>query len=407
MHNDYFVVCIVSPHNDPYADRRNSLTCAKETDVDGEPNLRRRLNRRSVLKGFGLAGLASTGLGLAACGSSGGTTAGKGGPRTLSGHVSFVNYEGWIGTHTIKDFEALHHGVTIQEVSDDASFRTLIPKIKRQPDLYDMALGSIDSVGKAVRLGLIAPLDFGAIPNVKHLNGKFVDIELNSGPKYFVPTDYGKVGIGIRSDLVHDDIRGWADLWRLAPKYKGKLFVYDHDVDLMSTGLLVQGFQVNDRDPNHISAAGTALKQLKPSIGTLGTSGIGAALASGDAAIAVTYDYEIYAAQQKNPKVQWIAPEEGMTGYLEGWVAFKKTKVLDVIEAFTDFHLEPKNYAGFVTRNDTAYVETGLDSYLPKKLSSSPILFPPEDVLSKVTFEEYLGEASPLYDRAYTEFKAA
>lgn len=365
-----------------------------------------RMSRRSLVKGLGLAGLAAGGMGIAAgCGASS-TPAASGRGAGLQGRVSFSNYEGWIGKQTIAAFENKHAGVEINEVHVDGSFTNLIPKLKQQPGLYDMALASIDGVGRGLEVGVIAQMDFDAMPNIKHVDPKFLNVGVNSGGNYFVPTDNGKVGIALRKDLVPETVRSWSDLWAIAPKYKDSLFVYDYDKDLMGTAMLLNGFKVNSRVPAEIEAAGESLKQLKPSIATLGTSGIGAALVNGDASIAIAYDYDIFAAQQANPNVEWIAPEEGMTGYLEGWVALEGTKGLDVIQAFTDFHLRPKYYADFVKRTSASYVETGIDDRLPDAISSSPILFPPEDVLSRVTFEEFLGDAEPLYNKAYTEFKA-
>jgi len=371
-------------------------------------NPRQPISRRSLIKALGLAGVATAGLGgLSGCaGSTAESHSGKGGGG-LSGRISFSNYEGWIGKHTIRDFQHKYPGAEVNEVHVDGSFTSILPKLKQQPGLYDMALASIDGVGRALQLGVIEPMDFSAMPNMKHLDPKFVEIGVNAQGDNFVPTDNGKVGIGIRTDLVHDDLTSWADLWSLAPRYKGKIYVYDYDKDLMGTAMLLGGHQVNSRNPGEIAAAGAALEQLKPYIGSLATSGIGAALVNGDAAIAVTYDYEVFAAQQQNSKVQWVAPDEGMTGYLEGWVALKGTSGLDIIQAFTNFNLTPQYYADFVRRTDAAYVERGIEDLLPKKLSESPILFPPPDVLSKVTFEEYLGEAEPLYSEAYAKFKAA
>lgn len=366
------------------------------------PGLAHPISRRTLLKSFGFAGAA--GLVLAGCSAKGGTNTGSGlGNMT----ISFSNYQGWIGPHTVQDFQNQHPGVKVHQAYTAGSFTDLIPKIKQQPGLYDMALGSIDGIARAQQLGLVSKMDFASMPNLKHIDPNFLHVDVNSHGDYFVPTDNGKVGIGVRTDLVNDDITSWSDLWKIAPKYKGHLYVYDYEADLMGTAMLYLGYKVNSRDPDQIEAAGKALEQLKPSIGSLTTSGISGALANGTAALAVDYDYEVFAAQQKNPNVKWIAPQEGMTGYLEGWIAMADGKKLDAIQEFTNFAFDPKQYAPFVAANDVAYVEHDIQDLLPKNLSGSPILFPSEDVLKTITFEEYLGEAETLYDKAYTKFKAA
>lgn len=359
-----------------------------------------RLSRRKLL-GLG-AGVVALG-GLSACG---GDEKEPTTPGRLEGRVKFLNYEGWIGPDTVKLFQKAHPGVEIRQLAA-TSFPQALPKVKAQPGLYDMALASVDGIGRALRLGVLQPMDFSAIPNLRHVDKKYVDVSVNQSETFLVPTDYGKTGIGVRTDLVREDITSWADLWAVAPQYSGKIYWYDYAKDVLGAALLKIGASVNEKDEARIEEAGAELRRIKPHIGNLGTNGIGAALVSGDAAISVAYDYDIFSAQAENDKIAWIAPEEGLPAYLEGWVAFKGTPVQDEIQAFADFHLRPKNYAAFVEETSTAYVETGLEDLLPRSLASSEILFPPRDVVNRIEFQEFLGEAEPVYDRVYTEFKAA
>jgi spermidine/putrescine transport system substrate-binding protein len=249
--------------------------------------------------------------------------------------------------------------------------------------------------------------DFSKMPHVKLIDPKFLQEPVSKQGDYLVPTDYGKTGIAIRTDLVTDSIEGWNDLWRVAPKYKGKIYWYDFPTELVANALFKLGYPIDEKDPAKVAQAGDALKQIKPYIGNLGTSGIGAALVNGNAAISLTYDYDAYAAKQKNPKIDFIVPKEGASGYLEGWVALKGNDIQPEVEAFADYTLRPKLYADFVRANSTAFTIPSATKYLPKSLSTSPILFPPKDVLDRVHFQVYLGEAQKEWDKAYTEFKAA
>ena len=64
--------------------------------------------------------------------------------------------------------------------------------------------------------------------------------------------------------------------------------------------------------------------------------------------MAMDYDYDIALAQSRNKNIIWVSPSEGMCGYIEGWSALNTSKHLDVVWAFMNFHLDPKNYASFV-----------------------------------------------------------
>src|SRR5207247_5939886 len=84
----------------------------------------------------------------------------------------------------------------------------------------------------------------------------------------------------------------------------------------------------------------------------------------------------------------------GVMAYLEGWVLIKGGPHLDVATAFMNFHLQPQQYADFVNTTGTAYVSSAATPYIDKSIAKNPILFPTPEVLAKVEYENYLGEAS-------------
>lgn len=375
-----------------------------------------KLARRAFLARAGVGAATVSGLPafLAACGGSGSSSSSSAGAGStasatadLEGTIKFSNYPGWIGKRTIPAFEKANPGVKVEMSEDAGTFLQMTAKLKAQPGLYDMALASANDIDRAIALGVVQEFDFSNIPNTKLIDPKFFDSPISKKGDYLIPTDYGKTGIAIRTDLVTDKIESWADLWRVAPKYKGKIYWYDFPGELIANALFKLGYSIDEKDPGRVAEAGEALKQIKPYIGKLGTSGIGAALVNGTAAIAMTYDYDAFAAKQKNAKIEFIVPQEGVSGYLEGWVALKGNDVLPEVEAFADFTLRPDLYADFVRENSTAFTIPSVAKDLPKSLATSPILFPPEDVLDRVHFQVYLGSAQADWDKAYTEFKAA
>ena len=372
--------------------------------------------RRTLLAagGTGLAAAA-----LAACGgssSSGGSTSagnsngGSGSGTTAGGSVKgtiqFSTYPGWIGKRTVADFEKANPGVTVHTDADESDFDSQLPKIKAQPGIYSLALASTYEVQRAILLGVAQELDFSAMPNTKYIDKKYLTTPVNGKGNYFVPTDYGKYGIAVRTDLVPESITSWKDLFNLSQKYSGKVYWYDFPKDIITTGLLELGYKANDANQSHIEAAGEAMTKLKPTMGELGTNGIAAALLNGSAVISVTYDYDAYAASQKNKHIKWIIPSEGVPAYLEGWVALKGGPTA-ATQAFMNYALQPKLYADFINLTDAAGVMPAANKYLPKSLTSSDILFPSAAELKRVFFLNFVGQAEAYYDTAYTKFKAS
>jgi spermidine/putrescine transport system substrate-binding protein len=375
-----------------------------------EPHTRRTLLAAS---GAGLAAAALAACGSSSSGSSSGgstsATAGSGTSTTaapVKGTIQFSTYPGWIGKHTVADFQKANPGVTVHTDADESDFDSQLPKIKAQPGIYSLALASTYEVQRAILLGVAQQLDFSAMPNTKYIDHKYLTTPVNAKGNYFVPTDYGKYGIAVRTDLVPEQITSWKDLFNLSHKYSGKVYWYDFPKDIITTGLLELGYPANDANQSHIEAAGDAMTKLKPTMGTLGTNGIAAALLNGSAVISVTYDYDAYAAVQKNKNIKWILPSEGVPAYLEGWVALKGGPTA-ATQAFMNYALQPKLYADFVEENDVAGVMSAANQYLPKSLTSSEILFPSSADLARVHFLDFVGQAEAYYDTAYTKFKAS
>ena len=109
--------------------------------------------------------------------------------------------------------------------------------------------------------------------------------------------------------------------------------------------------------------------------------------------MAMDYDYDVALLQQKNDKIRWVLPDEGVPAYLEGFTAVKNTSQIEVIQAFFNFLAQPPQYADFVNTTGTAYVEQAATPLIAKTISQNPILAPTPEVLSKIEFDKYLGPA--------------
>jgi spermidine/putrescine-binding protein len=124
--------------------------------------------------------------------------------------------------------------------------------------------------------------------------------------------------------------------------------------------------------------------------------------------MAMDWDYDVALLQQKNPKIKWVLPDEGVHAYLEGFTAVQNTSKLAVIQAFLNFLAEPAQYADFVNTTGTAYVMPPATPLVLKTISQNPVLVPTKEVLAKTEFDKYLGGAgATLWSNTWTAIKAA
>ena len=367
---------------------------------------RRQLLRRAAQLGVGVP---AAGWLLAACGgssasSSGGTTGGAASaPAKVEGTAILHNYAGWMGKDNIKHFRAQYPGANIKQVTaGDISSSATAQTLKANPDAYDFALGDQAFVGQALAADIIQDVDFDKVPNIANVDAKF-----HEAFSHGVPTDYGKVGIGYRKDMVSEPIASWADLWNLAPKYSGKIVFLDFDRDTIGSALRYKGFSGNTQDESELEQAKQALIDIKPHLLAIKGYDVAASLVKGDAAIVMDWDYDVALGQGQDANIEWVLPEEGAMAYLEGWSVIKGTDNLDLVHAFMNFFLQPKEYADFVNTTGTAYVMDAATPYINASISENSALIVDPATLEKVEFENFLGEATALYSKAWDEFKSA
>jgi spermidine/putrescine-binding protein len=266
-----------------------------------------------------------------------------------------------------------------------------------------MSLGAM-ALAEQLRQGkLLQTISPASIPNLKYVAKHFRD-SFKWGP----PTDFGKTGYGYRKDLISERPTSWADLWKLAPKYSGKITMVDYDVDILGLALKYKGYSVNATKESQLNAARDALLEIKPHLQAFLPTDLAKPLLKGTAVIAVDYDYDIALAQRKNKNIVWVTPEEGVGAYLDGWLAVAGTSKLAEVEAFMNFLLEPKNYAGFVNNIGSSYVMPAAERYIDKSIVKNPSLRYSASAIKTVEFEKFLGaSAAKLRSRIWQEVKNA
>jgi spermidine/putrescine transport system substrate-binding protein len=375
--------------------------------TDAPPPLARRLRRRELLQRAAQMGIALPALGAlgAACGgsSAGSGSAGSTASAPPTGTAVLLNYDGWMGKDTVAEFGAKFPGANLKQASlSSISSGAIVPAIKANLSTYDAALGDEAAVGQGLAADVIQPLDWSKIPNIKNVDQKFRDAYPHG-----IPTDYGKTGIGYRSDLVSEDITSWADVWNLAAKYSNKIVFTDLDRDCIGSALKYKGYSANTTDEGQLAEAKQALLDIKPHLQALKSYNIGAGLVKGTSVIAMDWDYDVALAQAENPDIKWVLPNEGASAYLEGFFAVKDTPDLEVLQAFFNFFLDPKQYGDFVNTTGTAFVMSAATDFIKPAIKNNPALIVDPATLANVEFENYLGEATATYTKIWDEFKSA
>ena len=324
------------------------------------------------------------------------TAAGK-----VTGTLNFLNFTDWAGPTTYADFASAFPGAKVNEIAWVSADDTISKARGRAGDI-DVVLVDGTTFPRLTALGVLAELGSGVslAPVAKQYKGNKWD----PSDKFFAPTDHGRTGIVYRKDLVATPPKSWADFFAMAPQYSGKVAMLDYQGSVMDNVLVMLGKPVGSSDKGDLAAVLDVLKKVKPHLRAISTE-VGKAVASGDAVMAMCDAYDAQLALTTNPNVAFVNPSEGQVGYLEGLAVLDGPRN-DLARAFVNFFIESKNYAPFINKVASPYVEpdnAGIDDVLRK----SPVINPPADVAAKVQYHIFLGEHQADFDAVWDAFKAA
>jgi spermidine/putrescine-binding protein len=320
---------------------------------------------------------------------------------SASGDVHMLNFPGWLGEHEVARFEREYPDIRLKQTAvATGSISARAAQVQQNPGAYDVVLADTSLAEQLEISDLVAELDMSKIPN-----SELVDERFRDAYPLGVANDFGKVGIAYRKDLVPERPTKWADIWELAPKYSKKIVFASLDRDCMGSVLKYLGYSGNSRDEAEIEECKQALLEIKPHLMAFLEVDVAKPLINGTAVMAMDWDYDVALARQEEPNIEWVAPEEGMTAYLNGWVAVSESDRLEAVETFLNFHLDPPNYADFINTVGSAYVESA--PQIDPSIANDPILKLDAETLGLVEFQEFLGDATALWSRTWNEVLSA
>lgn len=290
-------------------------------------------------------------------------------------------------------------------VTNYASNEELLAKLQAGASGYDVAVPSdymIDIMGK---MGLLEKLDRAKIPNFKELSPEFLNQPFDPANDFSVPYAWSMTVIAVNRDLYKGPLKSWKDLFEL-PALAGKISFLDDAREVLGAALKSKGLSYNSTDPKEIQTAKDVLLNARKRVKMFRSDMVDALenkeVAAGQAFIADANQ----AWKKTGGKIDVIVPSEGTTFALDGLVIVKGAPHIENAHALINFFLQPKVNAVFVQNALAGPVLKGTAALLPAELKKNKMLFPGAAVMKKSERLKDLGEATRLYDEAWTEIKS-
>ena len=211
---------------------------------------------------------------------------------------------------------------------------------------YDLTFPTMDYVEQLVKANALLPIDHKQLVKWSEVPSYFNNPWYDPHAYYSTPYAIWTTGIAWRTDHVPDTLAGsWNDLWTLAPKYGGKLFLLDDFQEVIGMSLLRLHKDVNSGSRGDLDKAVQEVLNIKQYVGKFSTDDI-TNMVSGGAAIHHAWSGDVYQvlSQVDKPEVwKFETCNEGVPTGNDTFVIPKNAKHPGTALKFIDFMLDPAN----------------------------------------------------------------
>ncbi len=338
-----------------------------------------------------------------------------------SKEVNLFVWTEYIPQDTLDCFQ-LVYGIKVNRDEYSAN-EEMYAKLSAGSTNYDLVQPTDFIVGLMIRQGLLQKLDKGKLPVLSYFDSKYLNLGFDPNNDYTIPYQAGTDSIVYNADKVKTPPTSFADLWK--PEYAGRLVMLDDSRAILGATLLTLGYDVNTKDPAQIDAAKTKFAELAKGVKLFDSDSPKTALIAGDVDLGITWTGEAFLAAKENPSIKYVYAKEGAIVWQDNYAIPKSAPHLDAAYAWLNYSMQPDMFwlmlrdfpytnpvqgALDYAKSDTAKVKdadgndvTPADLY--KAYIDSPVTNTPLEALKAGHRIDDVGDALPLYDKAWTEVK--
>lgn len=317
--------------------------------------------------------------------------------------LNIYTWTNYIPSKVLQQFSQ-ETGVKVH-LSEYDSNETMYAKLKASPQAgYDIIIPSSYFIERMTKQNMLHKIDHKKIPNIKNINPLFLYKPFDPKNEYSIPYLWGASGIAVNTDYINPkDVQNWRDLWQ--PQYKNQLMMLNDLRDIFGMALLVLGYSINDRNPEHIKQAYLELRKLLPNIKIFNSDAEQTIYIDEDATIGMGYNGDIHLTQQENPKVQFIYPQEGFTLWIDSLAITKNAPHLENAYKFINFLLRPSVAKTVILSIGYNSPNSAAIKLLPKKIQKDPTINPSPQILQHGQLESDIGSAISIYEKYWELLK--
>lgn len=278
---------------------------------------------------------------------------------------------------------------------------------------YDLIFPSDYMVNILHEQEMIQPLDLDKIPNFENLSPTFEEAPYDPGDeRYSAPYQWGTSGIGYNTDMIGDvEISSWEALWN--EEWAGQMTMLDDMRETIGAALKYLGYSLNTTDEGEIEEAKELLIEQKDLLMTYDSSNFPTNLINEQASPVHAWSGGVFQAywetweEDEGSPIRYVVPDEGSVVWVDTAAITADAENVEAAHAFINYFLDAEvgaeitNYTYYGSPNEAA------EEYIHDEILEDESIYPDDETMEKLEFIENIGQATQLYDQAWTEIKNA
>ena len=330
----------------------------------------------------------------------------------VGGKLSVLNWPLYIDKKSVKDFES-NTGVDLKYSETFNDNNEFYAKYQRQLSQgqypgFDVVAPTTWMAKRLIDLGYAQKLPLYDIPNASNLAPGFQNPAWDPTGEYSLPWQTGMTGLAYNIKVTGRELTSVEDLFD--PKFKNKVGMLLEMRDTVGLACFAEGL-----DPSTVT-----FKQAKPAFARLQKAvddrqirrftgnDYQDDLVAGNFAVCVGWSGDVAQLTLDNEDLRFVIPDEGGNRWADTMVWIKAAKRKPQVAAWMNYFYDIENAARVA-----AYVQyispvdgiKGSLAAIDPALGESPLIFPPEDVQSRLrVFNPNLSaKDEEKFDRAFAE----
>lgn len=327
----------------------------------------------------------------------------------LANELFVYNWTDYLDSELLDKFES-ECGVKVSEVYYDSN-EALLATLQAGGAAYDVIVPSDYMIQIMISENLLEPLDYNIITNIKNYPDHFRHQYFDPEQKYTVPYFWGTAGLAVDTNVIPDPEPSWGLVFDPASEACGQIGMLDDVRETLGAALIYLGYSVNDVDPAHLEEAKDLLIQQAACVKAYDSNSNDDSLIQGEMEVAHMWTGDAVLAADPasggREGIVYIIPDEGTTIFQDALAVPTSAPNKYTAMVFINFLADAENAAqntlvvGYPTTNEAAR------AFIDPDILNDESAYPPDSVFDRLQPIEDVGDAIELYDRIWTEFKAA